>query len=191
MNLKPTQIIILAAGLVLLVFSFLEFQGPGDGAESADLANVQEQCESIDRDQVPEELRADFDEACGAANILDGFNAWSGDAFAPVSTWPALIGLALAGVVAATAFGKVKLPEHLLGFTVPQAMVGLAFAGFVIMFGFLITGTDGSSFGAGFWLMLLGSIALLAGTVMQLLGVEPGKPADGAGPGPSAPPAPF
>lgn len=186
MSIKPTQIIIMAAGAVLLIFSFLNFIS-FDDVEGLDAAR--EQCESIDRDDVPEEFREDFDAACSTAEA-GGLSAWSGDGFAPLSTWPALIGLAVAGIVAATAFAKVKLPENLLGFSVAQALAGLAAAGFLILFGFLISGNEGASWGIGFWLMFLGSIALLAGTVMQLLGIEPGKPAGSAGPGTAAPPSP-
>lgn len=190
MTIKPTQIIILVAGVVVLLFSFLGDFVTIDGGSGLDAAR--EQCENFDREDLPEEAREQFDAACGDLDSADGFSAWSGDGFSPLSAWPALLALAVAGLVAAIAFANLKLPENLLGFSVPQLLVGLSAAAFLILFGFLITGNEGASWGMGFWLMFLGSIALLAGTVLQLLGIEPGKPATAGGPGPSgAPPAPF
>ena len=69
-----------------------------------------------------------------------------------------------------------------------------------MMVGFLIMGTeDGQEFGIGFWFMLLGSLALLAGTVMELLQGPAGSVRAAGGPtsygtppapGYGAPPAP-
>ena len=136
-NLKPSQIVLLASGAVLFLFSFFAFISiSGFGASRS-------------------------------------WNAWSGDFFFPLSTWPALLGLAVAALVAATAFGNVSLPDRVLTMTWPQVVFAAAFASVAILIGFLIMGAPGgASFGFGFWLMLLGSIGLTVGAVMELLDAD-------------------
>ncbi|MCA9299441.1 MAG: hypothetical protein KDA28_10260, partial [Phycisphaerales bacterium] len=159
---------ILAAGLVLVIFSFLTFievdSGEADGLDS--------QCDQIadvDRSDLPEEYQDDYDQAIAACDVLDGASAWNMDFGFPLFTWPALIALAVAGIAAADAFTNFDPPE-VAGFAAPQLLTGLAFSGALIMVGFLIMGPDeGMSWGIGFWFMLLGALALLAGTVMELL----------------------
>jgi hypothetical protein len=57
------------------------------------------------------------------------------------------------------------------------------------MFGFLILDT-GFDKGIGFWLMMLGTIALIVGSVMETIGFDPqAAKAGGAAPG-AAPPSP-
>ena len=100
------------------------------------------------------------------------YNAWSGDAGTLfLATWPALFGLIIGGLVAATVFGNVTLPERILTFSWKQIYFVLAFTGFIIMLGYLLGGgaPSGVDKGFGFYLMLLGSIGLLAGSVMELL----------------------
>ncbi|CAN5872629.1 hypothetical protein BH23ACT2_BH23ACT2_30250 [soil metagenome] len=103
-------------------------------------------------------------------------NAWSGDAGTLfMATWPALFGLIAAGLAALGAFAadNVTLPDRVLTFTLAQVTFVLAFTSFVIMFGYLLGGGagDGAGKGFGFILMLLGSVGLLVGAVMELLGV--------------------
>jgi hypothetical protein len=131
---KPSQIVIMASGAVMFLFSFFAFY-------------------SI------------FDQ---------NFNAWSGDAGTLfMATWPALFGLVAGALVAVTVFADMALPERLLTFDLRQIIFVLAFTSFVIMFGYLLGGGAGGSVdkGFGFFLMLLGSIGLVVGAVMELLGV--------------------
>lgn len=107
------------------------------------------------------------------------FNAWSGDAGTLfLATWPALFGLAVGGLVAATVFGNVSLPERVLTFSWKQIYFILSFTGFIIMLGYLLGGGagDGVDKGIGFWFMLLGSIGLLVGSVMELLDGDSATP---------------
>ncbi len=121
------------------------------------------------------------------------YNAWSGDAGTLfMATWPALFGLIIGGLVAATVFGNVSLPDRILTFSWKQIYFVLAFTGFIIMLGYLLGGGagDGIDKGFGFYIMLLGSIGLLAGSVMELLDGD--TAASNAGPGTSGgAPNPF
>ena len=106
-------------------------------------------------------------------------NGWSGDAGTLfMATWPALFGLIIAGLTAAVVFGNVALPDRLLSFTWKQVNFVLAFTAVVIMVGYLLGGgfpdVGGVSKGIGFWLMLLGSIGLIVGAVMDLLDTDAG-----------------
>lgn len=120
------------------------------------------------------------------------FGAWSTDAnLFPLATWPAIFGLVIAGVTAATVFGNVKLPEPILSFNWKQINFILSFAAILIMVGYLFAN---ESKGFGYWLMFLGVIAYTAGSVMELLGIEVGgnssgnsTPQAGGGGGPSTP----
>lgn len=105
------------------------------------------------------------------------FNAWSSDGGTLlIATWPAIFGLIIAGLVAASTFADFEVPE-ILTFTPRQLYVALAIPGLLIMLGYLIH--DGSK-GFGFWLMLLGSIGLVAGSIMELLDIG-GDGASGGG----------
>ena len=107
----------------------------------------------------------------------ESYNAWSGDVGTLfMATWPALFGLIIGGLVAATVFGNVSLPARVLTFSWAQIYFILSFAGFIIMLGYLLGGGiidpgfgNGPDKGFGFYLMLLGSIGLLVGSVMELL----------------------
>lgn len=94
-----------------------------------------------------------------------GANAWDTDAGAFVTTIPAILALAMI-VWCGLELGGVKLPEKVITYSGAQmkGTWGIASAG--IMIGFLTTGSD---WGAGFWLMFIGSLAMAAGAVMGLL----------------------
>lgn len=111
------------------------------------------------------------------------WNAWSGDAGTLfMATWPALIGLIIAGLVAATTFASIDLPDRVLTYTWPQIYLALSFAGLLIMIGYLFGGGagDGMGKGFGFFIMLLGSIGLVAGSVMELLELGPDSTSGGS-----------
>ncbi|MAT07362.1 MAG: hypothetical protein CL424_20240 [Acidimicrobiaceae bacterium] len=93
-------------------------------------------------------------------------NAWDTDFFAFATTLPALLGLAMA-VWIVLGLAGVALPEQVLTFNSDQlkATWGIAAAG--IMLSWITTDFDK---GVGYWLMLLGSLAMAVGAVMALLG---------------------
>ncbi|QXC60377.1 hypothetical protein KSP35_18915 [Aquihabitans sp. G128] len=119
----------------------------------------------------------------------DGVSAWSGDFYFPLTIFPLLFGLIVGGTTAATLFADVKLPEQILTLNWKQINFMLSFTGLVILIGLLIGLPDGLDAGAGLLLSLLGAIALFAGSVMELLGIEVGG-TTGAGSGPAAPGGP-
>lgn len=152
MKEKPTvpDWIMMAGGLVCLLFSFLAFYKFGSVSRSA----------------------------------------WGSGLF-PIATYVALFGLIVGGSAALRIFAGTKLPEPLVGFTWKQIRLALAIFAGLLMLGYLIVDKGGLDFGIGFWLMLLGAIALVVGAVMETLGLP--APATGGGAPPSggaSPPAP-
>lgn len=95
-----------------------------------------------------------------------GGNAWDTDFLAFASTVPAILALVM-GVWIVLELMGVSLPEQLLTFNRAQlkATWGIAAAG--IMLSWITTDPDK---GVGYWLMLIGSIAMAVGAVMALLG---------------------
>jgi hypothetical protein len=104
----------------------------------------------------------------------DSSNAW-GDGTLPLYTLPVLLGLIMAAHVLLTTFGNANLPERVLGLGWDQihAAAGIWAALMMLCFligntGFEIAGIEANpDKGAGFWLMLLGSIALAVGAVLR------------------------
>jgi len=126
----------------------------------------------------------------------DGRSAWSGDLLFPQTLIPVVLAVATIVFIVLDLVG-VKLPDKLLTFTWPQifATWGISAAG--IMLGWLFTDPLDASLdrGAGLILMLLGSLAMAAGSIMGLLGVGNNTlnmPSGGSGTptAPGAPPAP-
>lgn len=114
----------------------------------------------------------------------DSENAWGNFG---TFTWPALLGLAAAGITAAVAFGNVSLPGEILTFSVPQLLVIAGVTSVLIEVGLLLMGfvSDLADPAIGTWLGALGAIGLLVGTVMEQEG-------GAAAPRSSAtPPSPF
>jgi hypothetical protein len=141
MNKKPTTggiVIVIAGAIVFLAsfFAFYTFKAP----------------------------RVTF----GATTIggTANYSAWNKAALFPVSAIPAWIGLIMAVQVAATAWGGLRTPDRILGFTWPQIHVVLGFQAALLMLAYLIRDNSVLDFGFGFWLMLLGSIGLAVGGVM-------------------------
>lgn len=66
-------------------------------------------------------------------------------------------------------FTGKRLPDSLAGFTPGQFVMALSNPAALIMFGFLIQGADETfAFAIGFWMMLLGSMAMLVGAAMNV-----------------------
>jgi hypothetical protein len=132
---KPGQIVLMASGAVMLIFSFFAFVKASNPFGGDDVTR----------------------------------NAWSSDAGFPLTWWPVLFGVVIAVLVALTVFANISLPSEVLGFSWKQIYFVLAFASFVILFGFLLTDFGASlDKGIGFWFMLLASIGLLVGSVLEL-----------------------
>jgi hypothetical protein len=98
----------------------------------------------------------------------EGFkaSAWDGDAAAFASTVPAILGLAMTVWVALELLG-VKLPSSVLTYSPAQlkGTWGIAAAGIMLSW---LSANDNKGF--GFWMMLLGSLAMGVGAVLGLLG---------------------
>ena len=96
------------------------------------------------------------------------FTAWSSDLFFPVSIIPVVFGVVMAAHAALSTFApQVKMPEKLFGFDWNQVHLALGAQAAIMMLAFLIQDRDPLDIGAGFWLMLLASIALAVGAVMR------------------------
>ncbi len=111
----------------------------------------------------------DFYSAKGASSISS--NAWGGDiGLAPETLIPVLLGAAMLACVILDLVG-VKLPAKVLTFDWKQiyATWGIAAAG--IMLGWLFTSPESLDKGAGLIIMLIGSLAMAAGSIMNLLGM--------------------
>jgi hypothetical protein len=137
-KLSPANIVILAAGGVMLIGSFLDFYS--------------------------------FSSPFGSVS----FNAWSGGhgfGIFGIATVVVLCGVVMAAEVAITAFANgVTVPDQVLGLSWDQIHLALGFQAALMMLAFLVRSRNGSSFGIGFWFMLLAGIALLAGAVMRVRG---------------------
>ncbi|HEX4981415.1 MAG TPA: hypothetical protein VFV63_06945 [Ilumatobacteraceae bacterium] len=99
----------------------------------------------------------------------EGRSAWSGDAFAFATAVPAILALALAVVIVLELAG-VDLPAEVLTFNWSQIKATWGIAAFGIMLSWLTVDSGGADKGIGFWLMMLGSIAMAVGAIMALLG---------------------
>jgi hypothetical protein len=141
-KLTPANIVILAAGAVVLIGSFLDFY-------KATTITV----EGIN-------IRASF-----------SANAWSSSTnllLFPLTTLIVLFAVLMAAHVAVTAFAaNVSLPDRVLGFTWDQIHLVLAVQATIMMIAYLIRNKGGLDFGIGFWLMLLGAIGLLVGAILR------------------------
>jgi hypothetical protein len=123
---QPTtsELIIMIAGAVMLVASFLKF----------------------------------------AQVDIKSANAW-GQYLFPIATLLPLYGVIMAAEIALTKFANVKLPERLVGFTWEQVHLVLGLLAGFMAIGWLITDIRGK--GIGYWLEVLGGIALAVGGVMM------------------------
>jgi hypothetical protein len=140
----------------------------------------------------------------GVLDVPHEFNAWSLETFlVPLTTFVIVAGL-LNLAAATTRFGLRRDPE-LLGFRLRQLEVGLALFGFVVLLGMIASDKHAVlgarrlaeadptfrldevalSTGWGAALMLIGTIVLLVGTLLNHFGVGPAIPVGGAAPPPA------
>jgi hypothetical protein len=164
---SPAGIVILAAGAVALIASFLAFYKYSYGGIAIS--------------------QADRNAARAAGISLPGggssksFSAWSSSGFGlfPLATLPALLGLVMALQVGLTTFADVKLPARVLGFDWLQIHLVLGVQAVVLMLAYLLVNKGPATYGIGYWLMFVASIGLVVGAVM--LSREP-APAAGTNP---------
>jgi hypothetical protein len=140
-KLSPANIVILVAGVVMLIASFLAFI---------------------------KFTTASFDIGGQHFGGSVSRSAWSSGNFL-IATIPALIGVVMAAHVAVVAFApQVRLPERILGLTWNQVHIILGFQATIMMLAFLIRSTGGGDKGIGLFLMLIAAIALLVGAVLRM-----------------------
>ena len=96
-------------------------------------------------------------------------SAWDGDAGAFATTVPAILGLVMVVWIGLELAG-VKLPEQVLTFNRAQLKGTWGIAAFGIMLSWISADFGGADKGAGFWLMFIGSLAMMVGAIMSLLG---------------------
>jgi hypothetical protein len=137
-KLSPANIVILAAGVVILIGSFLDFYK----AKSVSIGGF-------------------------TVHVSGGGSAWSSGAFL-IATLPAILGIVMAVHVALTTFADVGLPDRVLGLTWNQIHVALGFQAAIMMLAFLIRDKGPLDFGIGFWLMLIAAIGLLVGAILRM-----------------------
>jgi hypothetical protein len=194
-KLTPGVIVILAAGLITLIFSFFAFYSfdPG-GGRAEDAAD-----EAVDacRDQA-DAAGLDPDEVCGTVeDVADigsekNYNAWTNDTdiglgLFPVATLPAIFGLLMAVQIGLAKLANVKFPERVLGLGWGQIHLALGFNAALLMLAFLVRDKGQLDFGFGFYIMLIGSLALVVGAVL-FTREEASGPAVPPPPPPAAPP---
>ncbi len=141
LKLSTANIVILVAGVVMLIASFLAFN----------------------KVSLPS-----FNEGGIHIGGSHSYSVWSTHFFL-IATIPALIGIVMAAHVALTAFApQVKLPEKVLGLTWTQIHLVLGFQATIMMLAFLIQSTSPLDKGIGLFLMLIAAIALLVGAVLRM-----------------------
>ena len=89
-------------------------------------------------------------------------NAWGKGAF-PIVTLTPLYAVVAAVLVGLTLFANVKLPPNVLGFGWNQIYLVLGFFATLMALFWAVAADDT---GAGLWVMLLGSIAVVVGAVL-------------------------
>jgi hypothetical protein len=90
-------------------------------------------------------------------------SAWGEGAF-PIVTLIVIYGVLMALQIALTKYANVSLPDRVGTFTWEQVHLLLAVFALLMSLGWLISGIRDK--GAGLWLLLLASIALVVGAVM-------------------------
>jgi len=139
LKLSTANLVILVAGVVMLIASFLAFVK----YSGVTIGNVH--------------LRGSI-----------SYSAWSSHLFL-IATIPALIGIVMGAQVALAAFApQVKLPDQVLGLTWTQIHLVLGFQATIMMLAFLIQDNPFGDKGVGLFIMLIAAIALLVGAVLRM-----------------------
>ena len=140
-KLSPANVVILAAGVVILIGSFMAFYKVS---------------------------------VAGSGSV--SVNAWDRGQFM-IATLPALLGIFMALQVGLVAFGRIDMPNRLLGLTWDQVHLVLSLQAALLMLSFLARARPSATFdtfriettlGIGFWLMLVAAIGLVAGAFMRI-----------------------
>jgi hypothetical protein len=101
----------------------------------------------------------------------ESINAWEAPLF-PLYLIPAILGLAMAAQIAVTTLASRGVPARIMGLETTSLHRIFALYAALVMIGFLI-GDPGFDFvrdpdkGAGFWIMLIAALGLVAGTYMR------------------------
>ncbi|HVX16780.1 MAG TPA: hypothetical protein VHA73_02005 [Acidimicrobiales bacterium] len=115
-----------------------------------------------------------------------GINAWSSDSLPglfPWATTSVVLCLAVAALVAAKVFAG-NLPEKLWIFTLNQLVIIVGAGGLWLVLSLLISNKHGADTGIGLILSIFGTAAVLAGGILDELGIDPlNKPVAAGGPG--------
>jgi len=141
LKVSTANLVILVAGGVMLIASFLAFN-------KISLPSV----------------------SVGGIKIggTHSYSAWSRHFFL-IATIPALLGVVMAAHVAVDVFASgVKPPEKVLGLDWNQIHLVLGLQATIMMLAFLIQSTSPLDKGIGLFLMLLAAIALLVGAVLRM-----------------------
>jgi hypothetical protein len=164
-KLSPAGIVIMVGGVVMLIGSFLAFYKYSLG--SLGISAADRAAARAVGVKLPE------------GNSIS-WSAWThnGAPLFPLTILPVLLGLIMALQVGLTNLANVRLPERVLGFDWKQIHLLCGAQAALLMVLYLIVNKEGASFGVGFWLMLLASIALVVGAVM--LSREPAAAPGGA-----------
>jgi hypothetical protein len=105
-------------------------------------------------------------------HFVDDVNAWSSDGFGlfPITALIALVGLAMAVFVALELFAGFRLGTFLT-FNQKQIYVTWGIFSGGLMLCYLIMDKQGFDTGVGLWLMLIGSLAMAVGAILNVLGI--------------------
>ncbi|MGQ0802580.1 MAG: hypothetical protein ACT4PI_01765 [Actinomycetota bacterium] len=103
-------------------------------------------------------------------------SAW-GEGLFPVSTLIVVFAVAAGAIVALTKFANMNI-GNVLGFGYSQLLIALSFFAAILALAFLIVDKDPADLGFGYFLVLIGSIGTLVGSILMMneAGGAPGAP---------------
>ncbi|MDG2028527.1 MAG: hypothetical protein P8J50_15575 [Acidimicrobiales bacterium] len=151
-DIKPSTIMLIVGGAVLAISTFLDWSEIG-------FANI------------------DFDSVFSSSPDL-GVTGWENNAWGLFGIFVFIIGVAVAGGVAAQQFGNVSMPDKILSFDHNQLHFMLGMIAFVPLFGFFLGGPSEIGVLIGF----IAAAVIVAASVMDM------QASDG---GDAAPPTEF